>query len=73
MGSSVLSVGPEPHEGEGIDTMQVPMDGVREAFSGSVLVHPLYMLSYYSALVRGNNPDVFRLEELGLDHLVKEE
>ena len=42
------------------------MDGVRKAFSGSVLVHPLYMLSYYSALVRGNNPDVFRLEELGL-------
>lgn len=72
MGSSVLSVGPEPYEREGIDTMKVPMDGIREAFSGSVLVQPLYMLSYYSALVRGNNPDTFRLEEMGLDRLMKE-
>lgn len=70
MGASVLSVGPEPYEGEGIDTMRVPTEGIREAFSGSVLVYPLYMLSYYSALARGNNPDNFRLEELGLVPLV---
>ncbi|HHY75701.1 MAG TPA: SIS domain-containing protein [Firmicutes bacterium] len=71
MGSAVLSAGPEPFEGEGIDTMRVPAVGLGEAFTGSVLVYPLYMLAYYSALARGNNPDVFRLEELGLGELVK--
>ncbi|MEX0974701.1 MAG: SIS domain-containing protein [Bacillota bacterium] len=61
IGSPVISVTSEPYAIDGIDTIRVPLGGVRETFSNSVLVYPLYMLSYYSALVRGNNPDVFRI------------
>ncbi len=61
IGSPVISVTQEPYEIEGIDTIQVPLGGIHETFSNSILVYPLYLLSYYSALVRGNNPDVFRI------------
>lgn len=61
IGSPVISVTSDPYGIDGIDTIRVPLGGIRETFSNSVLVYPLYMLSYYSALVRGNNPDVFRI------------
>ncbi len=42
------------------DAIRISINGLRETFSNSVLIYPLYMLAYYSALLRGNNPDVFR-------------
>lgn len=57
MGSPVLSVTPEPYGISGVETVRVSLQGVRETFSGSVLVYPLYLFAYHSALVRGNNPD----------------
>ncbi len=61
IGCKVLSVSPEPYDLPGVDKLTVPMDGISEVFSNSVLVYPLYMLAYYSALVRGNLPDAFRI------------
>jgi glucosamine--fructose-6-phosphate aminotransferase (isomerizing) len=52
IGSPVISVTSEPYDIEGIDTVPVPLGGLREVFSGSVLVYPLYMLAYFSALVQ---------------------
>ena len=60
MGCPVVSVTADPYNVNGIDTIRVPLAGIRETFTNSVLVYPLYMLAYYSALARGNNPDVFR-------------
>lgn len=61
IGSPVVSVTPEPYDIPGVHTLRVPLEGLREAFSPPVLVYPLYYLAYYSALVRGNNPDAFRV------------
>lgn len=61
IGCRVLSVSPEPYDLPGVDKLEVPMDGISEVFSNSVLVYPQYMLAYYSALVRGNMPDAFRI------------
>lgn len=43
-----------------VDYLTVSLQGLPEILSNTVLVYPLYMLAYYSALERGNNPDVFR-------------
>jgi len=60
MGCPVVSATADPYNVNGIDTLRVPLAGIRETFTNSVLVYPLYMLAYYSALARGNNPDIFR-------------
>lgn len=61
IGCKVLSVSPEPYDLPGVDKLAVPMDGISEVFSNSVLVYPQYMMAYYSALARGNKPDAFRI------------
>lgn len=61
MGYPAVSVTPEPYDLDGVDTIRVNTDGIPEIFSGTVLVYPLYMLAYFSALARGLNPDIFRV------------
>lgn len=61
MGNPAICVTSEPYDLHGVDTIKVSLGRIPEVLSSAVMVYPLYMLAYYSALVRGNNPDRFRV------------
>lgn len=60
MGNPAICVTSRPYDLDDVETIPVRLGAIPEVFSNAVLVYPLYMLAYYSALARGNNPDVFR-------------
>lgn len=68
MGNPAICVTSHPYHLDGVDTIRVDLGQMPEVFSNAVLVYPLYMLAYYSALVRGNNPDRFRVGDEAFHH-----
>ena len=57
IGCPCVSITNLPYNIPGVETIRVQFSGIREVFTVPLLVFPGYMLVYYSALSRGNNPD----------------
>jgi glucosamine--fructose-6-phosphate aminotransferase (isomerizing) len=57
LGCKCLSVTDKPYEIENVITLEVPLDGIREVFSGALLIYPIYLFNYYLALKLGIIPD----------------